>query len=139
MDEALWEAARSIRPYLPELIGWTDAAYLDAALEELLNDSTHDEHTESQLRAVLESHQETRDFLEWVRTDPPLYRPLQVLCRLPGYGDAAGASYTGPPGDPGPVPADKSACPHGDYVWYRPEVGVPVPYCPTHHCQLEPA
>jgi hypothetical protein len=41
-----------------------------------------------------------------------------------------------PVGDPGPVWADRYACPTGDYVWYRPDVGTLVPDCPTHHIPL---
>ena len=46
--------------------------------------------------------------------------------------------YSGLPGEPSPIQADKFRCPYGDYVWYRPEVGVPIRRCPTHHCALEP-
>jgi serine/threonine-protein kinase len=38
-----------------------------------------------------------------------------------------------------PVSPDKFCCPSGDYEWYREEVGVPIPLCPAHRCQLQPA
>lgn len=131
MDDALWEAARSVRPYLVELAG-AAAPDVDAALAELLSDADGDEETEYQLRDVLESREGTRIFLQRVRKDAPAYRPPQVVSDLT-------MRYAGPAGDPLPVRADKFACPHGDYVWYRPEVGLPVPQCPTHHCPLKRA
>ena len=130
MDEAVWEAARSVRPYLNELVG-PDAPNVDAALAELLTDAECDEQSEYRLRMVLESHEETRIFLERVRDDAPAYRPPQVLSELT-------TRYSGMAGVTGPVSADKFACPRGDFVWYRPEVRVPVPRCPTHGA-LEPA
>jgi hypothetical protein len=131
MDEAVWEAARSVRPYLWELVG-PDAPAVDAALAELLTDSDVDEHTQYRLRNVLESHEATGIFLQRIREDTPAHRPPQVLSEQT-------KRYTTPAGDPSPVPADKFACPHGDYVWYQPEVGARVPPCPTHHCALQPA
>lgn len=73
-----------------------------------------------------------------------------------GYGDMPGALpaqapvTAAPPGqsftyqplggwDVSPVAADKFCCPCGDWEWYREEVGVPIPYCPVHLCQLQPA
>jgi hypothetical protein len=130
MDEAVWEAARSVRPYLNELVG-AAAPDVDAALAELLTHAEADEHSEYRMRIVLESREETRIFLERVCEDAPTYRPPQVLSELT-------TRYSGMAGDSSPVRADKFACPHGDYVWYQPEVGVPVPRCPTHGA-LEPA
>ncbi|MFC9660061.1 hypothetical protein ACFVJ5_07460 [Nocardia sp. NPDC127606] len=124
MDEALWEAARSVRSYLDELVG-PEAPDLDAALCELLSDPHRGEHREYQLRMIFESHEGTRVFLERVREDFPEFRPPQVLA-------GSTTRSSGLPGDALPVGADKFTCPHGDYVWYRPEVGAAVPLCPTH-------
>jgi hypothetical protein len=131
VDESVWEAARSVRPYLHELVG--DAASdVDDELAELLNEANRDEQVEYRLVAVLEAHEATRIFLERVGDDAPAYRPPHVLSELT-------KQYSGPAGDPLPVRADKFACPQGDYVWYRSEVGVSVPQCRTHHCPLKPA
>ena len=36
-----------------------------------------------------------------------------------------------------PTPAPRYVCPVGaDYTWYRLNVGVAVPVCPTHHVHL---
>lgn len=32
--------------------------------------------------------------------------------------------------------ADMYVCPSGDHTWYRPDVGIPVPVCPTHRTPL---
>jgi hypothetical protein len=130
MDEGLWEAARSVRPYLNELVG-ADAPDVDAALADLLNNAEHDADTEHRLRMVLEAHDDTTTFLEDVLDDVPAYRPPQVLSKLTRYTDMVGDSQ--------PVSADKFACQRSDYVWYLPEVGVPIPRCPTHQCLLNPA
>jgi serine/threonine kinase PknH len=36
-----------------------------------------------------------------------------------------------------PVGAEKFRCPFGDYEWYRQEVGMPIPWCPTHSLPLQ--
>jgi hypothetical protein len=132
MDEALWEAARSVRPYLPELVG-TDAARVDADLAELLTDAQPSETVEKRLRMVLESHDGTRVFLEMLREDVPLYRPPRPEARRNPT-----KRYSPLAGDHSLIPADKFVCPHGDYTWYRPETGMEVEQCPTHKCPVQP-
>jgi hypothetical protein len=39
-------------------------------------------------------------------------------------------------GDPWPDDAECYVCPFGDYIWYRPHVGTPIPVCPTHNVPL---
>jgi hypothetical protein len=131
MDEGVWEAARSVRPYLVELLGPAGGAEVDAELARLLARAPGGEDVEGRLRAVLEAHEATSVFLERVLEDAPQFRPPRVV-------SAHRRRYSGLPGPSSPVPADKFRCPHGDFVWYRPEVGVPVEPCPTHQCALEP-
>ena len=107
------------------------AADVDAELAGLLADAAGGEDVEGRLRAVMEAHEATHVFLERVLEDAPGFRPPRVVSELT-------IRYSGLPGDPSPVQADKFRCPYGDYVWYRPEVGVPAEHCPTHHCALEP-
>ena len=104
---------------------------MDAELAQLLAGAAGGEDVDGRLRAVLEAHEATSVFLERVLADAPAFRPPRVV-------SAHRRRYSSLPGPPSPVSADKYRCPHGDYVWYRPEVGVPVPPCPTHHCELEP-
>jgi hypothetical protein len=129
VDEGLWEAARCVRPYLTGLVG-SDAPIVDAAVAEILN-GAHHEDAESQLRSLLESYDGTEAFLERVLEDAPSYRPPQVV--------AAQATQRGSlSGDSLPVDADKFVCPYGDFAWYLPEVGAPIPRCKTHG-PLQPA
>jgi hypothetical protein len=128
--EGVQEAARCVRPYLPELIG-PDAAKVDAQLAELLVAAAQGEDVAMELRAALESYEGTRAFLEAVLENAPEYLPPQL------QSSALKTSYSGLPGDIQPVEADKYRCPKlNDYVWYRPSVGVPVPECPTCHVLL---
>ena len=82
----------------------------------------------SELRALLEGDEVTANFLQEVQADAPDYRPPDVQ---PNY--ARRRSFEPLAGDVAPVlHAGKFCCPHGDYVWYRPAVGTPIPACPTH-------
>jgi len=38
--------------------------------------------------------------------------------------------------DPRPDEAECYVCPLGDYTWYRPHIGTPIPVCPTHDVLL---
>jgi hypothetical protein len=115
MDDGVWEAARSVRPYLVVLLGPVLAAEVDAQLARLLNDGGEGEDLKDKLLEVFNAHEATSVFLERVLDDPPAFRP-------PGLS----------------IGSDKFACPRSDYVWYRPAVGTSVPPCPTHHCPLQP-
>ena len=133
MDEGVLEAARAIRWYLPELVG-PAAEEVDRQLAEALAATAGGEDAKRRVRVVLDGHEGTRAFLSAVLDDAPEYRPPQVRS-----GSSRGAGYSPLPGPPGPIDADKFCCPCGDYVWYRQEVGVPVPACKTHHRALVPA
>jgi hypothetical protein len=131
MDERIAEAARAIRPYLAELLGIQRAAAVDAELAGLLAQAIAGEDVEEALLAVLKADDATIVFLERVLDDPGLRPPGVIPDVAKGYSPL-------PTPEPPPVAADKFCCPYGDYVWYRPEVGVPVGLCPTHRCPLEP-
>ncbi|WP_131786765.1 hypothetical protein [Protofrankia symbiont of Coriaria ruscifolia] len=142
-DDGVLEAARAIRPYLPRLLGDPGAVEkLDQALAETLTGTTAAGTTTGQtataVRALLDAHANTAWFLTAVLADAPAYRPPYQQPRYL-HRQTGGASYRGmtaPAGDPGPVAADRYACPHGDYVWYRPDIGTPIAACPTHHVPL---
>jgi hypothetical protein len=122
MDEGLLEAARTIRSYLGDLVG-AETARFDVEIAGLLDDAQSGQDVTSQLRSLLDSNEDTAEWVAEVLEDP-LHRPpdLQPFIKR---------GYTFLPGGVGPVHAGKYACPCGDYVWYRPSVGVPVPPCPT--------
>lgn len=134
MNEGVWEAARCVRPYLEECLGEGIAAEVDEQLAGFLNSGNTGEDTEEQLREVLTTHKATSVFLDRVLRDAPTYRPPDVVEQIDRGGDfqpLAGAMS--------PVGADKFVCPHGDYVWYRTEVGEDIRQCDTHRCTLKRA
>ncbi|MEU1183845.1 hypothetical protein ABZ464_40725 [Streptomyces sp. NPDC005820] len=126
-DDDLLEAARAIRPYLEELVG-EDAAAYDGALGRLLADAHEGLDVDAPLSALLSSNEDISVWIGMVRHDPlrrpPEHQPIR------GYGDLPG------PGEP--VSAERYVCPGGDFVWYRPTAGVPVPACPDHGAVLKP-
>jgi hypothetical protein len=132
MDDPMLEAAREIRPFLTDLVGSEAAGPLDDQLAELLEAAQAGQDTVAGLRALLRSDQATSAFLDDVLDDAPEYRPTRWQRRAPTRG-----IFEGLPGDLLPMHAGKYGCPTGrDYTWYRPDVGVPVPDCPTHHVVL---
>ena len=137
MDEGLYAAARAIRWFIPDSIGWA-AEEVDAEIAELLTKAATDGVVEARLRAVLERRAETRAFLLAVLDDAPFYRPPQVR-RDASRGPSALPGYDTALGDPDRIVADKYRCPLGnDYDWYRQAVGQLVPECPEHGCLLVP-
>lgn len=57
-----------------------------------------------------------------------------------GYSEAERLlSWKPLPGQGSMVNAAKFVCPHCDYTWYRPRVGIEPPLCPTHNVPLDPA
>jgi hypothetical protein len=78
------------------------------------------------LRNLLGQHEDTAWFLDKVLADKPDYRPPYYQT---GYRTRGTAS---PAGDAMPIAAPRYNCPVcGNYVWYRPDVGTPVPRCRT--------
>jgi hypothetical protein len=130
MDEPVVEAARQIRPYLAELVGPQAAAEFDNRIASLLTAAHDDEDVPARLRALLEGDEATCEFLAEVLDDAPEYRPpkWQPPTVRRGIVDL--------PGDLFPMHAGKYRCPTDDFIWYRPDVGVPVRKCPTHHVVL---
>lgn len=128
-DDGVLEAARAIRPYLGDLTGPTAALDIDRQLAAELAGRHDKAATAVRIRTVLEEHEDTAWFLRRVLDDKPLYRP-------PYLQQFTMREISGPAGDCGVIEADRYACPHGDYAWYRPDVGTPVPRCPDHHVAL---
>jgi hypothetical protein len=127
VDEDILDVARTIRPYLPELVG-AEADSYDRELADLLAEARGGRDVGDQLVAVLTrsaaAHAWAARVLESDRHLPP---ELQQI-RERGYQPLPG------PGEP--VDAERYECPEGDYVWYRISVSAPVPICPTHKSPL---
>ena len=136
MDEGILQAARVIRSYLPMLVGPAAAAGLDQQVAELLAASGQDENSTAKLRVLLGRDEATSAFLAEVLADAPHFRPpdMQPQYQIP---KTRGLKWEALPGDQGPIlHAGVYVCPHGDFTWYRPAVGVPVPVCLTHGVAL---
>ncbi|AEH08789.1 MULTISPECIES: hypothetical protein [Protofrankia] len=139
--EGVLEAARAIRPHLHKLVG-PAAANLDRSLADQLTASgttagqpagAGQAAVAGRLRELLDGDETTAWFLRTVLEDAPRHRPPYFQPRYL-YRQTGGALVL--PGDPGPVEASRYVCPHGDYAWYRPDLGVAVPQCPTHQVSL---
>ena len=125
------ETGRAIRPYLPALVG-PAADALDRQIAALLAEAAGRPQAASELRALLQRDEVTADFLTEVLVDSPDYRPPDLQ---PGYVRTRGMQPLA--GDVAPVlHSGKFVCPRGDYVWYRPASGTPLPACPTHGAGL---
>jgi hypothetical protein len=125
-DETILELARTIRLYLPALLGEGPAAAVDRQLAELLDPARQGDDVDDRildlLREPLAVHNWAAGF---VQHGPPEVHE-RGLSPLPGAGST--------------LPPPKYVCPRGgDTVWYRRAVGQPVPRCPTHDVTLEPA
>ena len=116
--EDVLEGARTIRPFLPDLLG-TEAEPVDQQLAELLGQAKAGQQDDQQILEILTSHPKTRS---WIAE---FLSPEQ-----------ASKGYQSLPGKPSAVSAPKYVCPEGDYTWFQRSAGTPVPSCPTHNCQL---
>src|SRR5258708_2305973 len=78
----------------------------------------------------------------WVRRRPawtgrsPKCSATRPHFRPPSHQLVQPRDVPGPAGQIGRIEAERYACPEGDYVWYRPDVGIQVPECPDHHLPL---
>ena len=128
-DDYILEMARTIRPFLSELLQPADAEVVDGDLARLLADAKGGQEVAEQILTRLADHSTTHNwgakFL--ARGYPPdLEGLIEKGVPAPlGYGD--------------PVRAAKYICPSGDYVFYRHAVGQSVPRCRTHDVDLRPA
>ncbi|MGF1515316.1 MAG: hypothetical protein ACFB5Z_16670 [Elainellaceae cyanobacterium] len=121
------DAARQIRPELPELLPAEAAAEFDRQLADYLAQAHSGESVHGQVLALLQSDPETEDwFLE-------TFAPRRVAK------GATRGGYQGLPGSAGLIGAQKYVCPQGnDYSRFLRAAG-DVPTCPTHGCPLVPA
>ena len=132
-DEAtILDCARTIRPYLPRLLGdETLALALDARLADFIARGAQGEPVSALITNALAEYPATR---AWMR-DYLQSRDLVIrLARLRGYAE--------PGGDPEPIPARKYVCPIAcDTIWYQQFEGEEIPICQTqgHQVRLVPA
>ena len=128
MDEDIIDAARTIRPYLPELVGNEADAY-DREIAGLIAEAQAGHDVDGELLAVLSRSQATHTWAARVlENDRHLPPDIQRI---------ADRSYEPLAGVGEPVAAERYLCPRGDYVRYRISISDPAPVCPTHECALE--
>ena len=124
-DSEIFEAARSIRPYLHILIpDEVVAGLVDRELAQHLIQAQGGKPNANVILGILRGHEATR---QWVAEFLEQRQPPEVTRAF---------SFQPPMGDLVPVAAGKYVCPLGDYTWYRPAAGTPVPPCPTHAVKL---
>ncbi|KPQ31455.1 MAG: hypothetical protein HLUCCA11_23720 [Phormidesmis priestleyi Ana] len=119
--DRLIEAAKSIRPFLNDLMGIDDAQVMDSQLSHLIAQYQAGEQVSNSITQLLAGNESTRN---WVRQ----FNQKQRADRggfeaLPGM-----TAATSPP---------RHTCPLGnDYVWYRFDSSEEIPICPTHKVTL---
>jgi hypothetical protein len=118
------DLARAIRPYLPRLIE-NDALVIDKKIGGLLEKAESGQEVDAELTELIDATPATRAWAHEFLGGP-----------VPGR--RVGRSFQPLPGDATPVAAQRYVCPKGDYVWYRPFVGMSIPRCPTHYLLLIP-
>lgn len=122
----MFAAARRVRAYLPALVGQEEHPVIDAMISGLLNGHAGPD-VEARLRAVFSQDPVLEMFLDAVLADEPRFRPPQVVDQL-----ARTAGFSLLAGDHVPPATDRYCCPGGDFEWFCPGVGTPIPKCPTH-------
>ncbi|BAY10865.1 hypothetical protein [Calothrix sp. NIES-2098] len=119
------EAARSIRPYLGELLPAAQAEIIDQRLANLLAQANTRQPIDNLILELLAAQDTTREWLSRFLQDKQQPEHMRSFSPLPGQGSIVNAA--------------KFVCPQGDYIWYRPRVGIEPPLCPTHNLPLYPA
>jgi hypothetical protein len=119
------DAARSIRPYLSQLLPAAQAEAIDQQLADLLAQANTRQSVDNLILELLAEQDSTREWLSEFLQDKQQPEHLRNWSPLPGQGSIVNAA--------------KFVCPQGDYTWYRPRVGIEPPPCPTHNVSLNPA
>ncbi|MCZ4125846.1 hypothetical protein [Streptomyces sp. H39-S7] len=119
-EASVVELARTIRPYLPDLLPADSAAELDRRLAGLLA-AADERRIDTEILELLREPDLVRRWAALFLEDglpPDVAMDRRVGVVLPGRGEA--------------VAPGKFVCPQGDLVFYRRAVGQSVPLCPTH-------
>lgn len=116
------DMARAIRPYLSSLVG-NDAPAIDRQIGTLLERAESGDEVDVELAELIDAAPATQAWADQFLNRPAPERRAQ-------------RSFQPLPGDATPIMAQRYVCPEGDYVWFRPSVGTPIPRCPTHNLIL---
>jgi hypothetical protein len=124
VDEKVLDVARSIRPYLPSLVG-ERAGEIDGRLQRLLQEASSGHDVEEEILVVLRSAPETHDWAAGMLGDEEGLPPELQATRM--------ADFSGLPGTGEPVDAVRYVCPvDRAFAWWQTFVGDLVPDCPDH-------
>ncbi len=111
-EQGILAAARTIRPFLPDLIG-PDFGRVDGRLADLLAAARRGENVTRPVWSVLEEHDATADFLVEVLADAPRYLPPDLRPENLSVRD-----YQGLPGhSPSPVDTEVYVCEQYDFTF----------------------
>lgn len=124
--EDVLEAARVIRPYLPNLLG-AEAETVDRALSELLARAESGEAVDNSILELLAERDATREWANQYLKDkmpPPVMRSFDPLAGSVSVIDA------------NTFVCEVPGCPR---IWYRPKAGIEPPPCQEHQISLVPA
>jgi hypothetical protein len=131
VDERIMEVARSIRPYLGDLVG-ARVTEVDQQVAVLLERGRAGDDVDATIIDLLNGSPGTRNWAASMLADPEL-RPPELQGITEKVGTQPGYSGLANPHGGGVVSAAKFVCPvDGNYAWWRPAVGRPVPCCPDH-------
>jgi hypothetical protein len=124
MDNDLLELARTIRPYLPDLVA-EEADDYDRRIASLLSQATSGIDVSDQVVEIFtQAPPVVRNWIGLVLEDD-LRRPPEFQGRGEPLQAVRGIDPLPGPGEP--IDAQKYVCPEdGNYVWWRPSVGVRV-------------
>jgi len=115
--EQILDCARTIRPFLPELVSAEMVQLMDGQLATLLAKAKAGEAVTADILEVLKSQPDVRSWAGEFLSPESVPK---------GVGDAQ------LPGRVGAIAAPRYVCPEGDFVWYRRSLGTPIPKCPSH-------
>jgi hypothetical protein len=123
MDDAIYEVARLIRPYLPKLVG-SAAEAVDGELAALLARVAAGEDAGREIASVLSQYPAAHAWAAQALSDARRLPPDLQRTHERGFQPL--------PGDGDVVDMEKYACRYGDFVWWRVFLDDDPPQCPTH-------
>jgi rubrerythrin len=125
LEDDILKGARSICPYLKELLGEEGAEHVDTDLQELLKRAEAGYQVDALILQVLTHRDETRTwFEEYLREIHPAEASEQ--------NEKSFEQLTSKIAMQSPL----YRCPNCNYEWHRRSLAQPIPKCPTHQVPL---
>jgi hypothetical protein len=126
--QTVLQAARMIRPYLPELLEVSAANEIAQHLDPILRQTSHSEADAQAVLAILESTDITQ---EWLRLSLEEHRSPDDILKILW-------TYQPLPGKSGAIASPRYRCPVSSchQHWYRRHLEDTIPNCPIHGVQM---